>query len=268
VTHLPKITVVTPSFNQSRYIAATIESVLSQEYPNLEYIIMDGGSTDGSAEIIARYEQSLAYWQTGPDGGQTDALIRGFQRGTGEIHCWLCSDDLFTPNALKEVGSYFAAHAETQAIFGDGYWIGADGKFLGPKREHSFSKFVWLHHQNYIPQPSTFWRLGLYEAVGGLDPRFDLAMDADLWIRFSERTDLVHVPRTWSLIRNYPEQKNRRLRSQSDIEDQLIRHRYLGSQTPMQRAIKTLCSRGVRVAHKLAAGCYWGKPPALPEITT
>lgn len=254
---LPKISVVTCSYNQGRFLEETIRSVLDQGYGNLEYIIIDGGSTDESVDIIRRYADRLAYWVSEPDAGQTDALIKGFRRATGDIEGWLCSDDLLEPGALHEVAAYFRENPGAEAVYGDATLVGIDGTPLRPKKEHPFNRFIWLHAHNFIPQPSMFWRRDLYERVGGLDPRFDAAMDADLWIRFAEVTEIRHVRRRWSRMRHYPEQKNRRLRALSDREDGAIRQRYVGHRSPLTLGAAGVMARGLRVGWKAVTGCYW-----------
>lgn len=252
----PRISIVTPSFNQARYVDRTIRSVLDQGYPNLEYIIIDGGSDDGSAEIIESYSDRLAHWVSEPDEGQTDALAKGFGRATGEIMGWLCSDDLHEPHTLHEVATNFLENPARQAVYGDSLWIDAEDHPIRPKKEIGFNRFIWMYDYNYLPQPSTFWRRGIYERVGGLNPDFDLAMDADLWARFAEVADLHHVPRPWSRMRFYPEQKNLRLRERSDREDALIRSRYLPEESPHSRRLKRTAAKGLRVALKLSRGAY------------
>lgn len=253
----PRISIVTPSFNQAGYIGETMESVLGQGYPNLEYIVVDGGSTDGSADVIARYSDRLAYWTSEPDDGQTDALAKGFRRATGGIMGWLCSDDLLEPGSLFEVAETFARNPAWQVVYGDGLWIDAAGGPLRPQKEIPFNRFVFLYDYNYLPQPSTFWRRGLYERVGGLDPSFDLAMDADLWARFAEHTEPRHVARPWSRMRRYPEQKNSRMRDLSDVEDARIRARYLPDEPAWLRRPKRTLAKGLRVSMRLARGAYW-----------
>jgi glycosyltransferase involved in cell wall biosynthesis len=252
-----KISVVTPSYNQAPFLERTICSVLDQGYPNLEFIIMDGGSTDGSVEIIRRYERDLAFWSSKADGGQTAALVEGFGRSTGDIQCWLCSDDLFEPGCLREVAEFFEQHTAARVVYGDSYWIDAFDRPLRPKKEHAFSRFIWLRDKNYLPQPSTFWRRSLYEEVGGLDPTFNLAMDADLWIRFSDVAKLHHVRRIWSRMRSYPEQKNQRLRKRSDEEGALIHARYLRNESWVRQMGSHVLARSARVGWKFVTGCYW-----------
>ena len=251
----PKITVVTPSYQQARFLEDTLRSVIRQGYPNLEHIVMDGGSLDGSAEIIERYADKLEYWTSQPDNGHTDALIKGFARSTGDIMCWLNSDDLWEPWTLKDVADFFRHHSDARVVYGDAMWIDIEGRPMKPKREHPFNEFIWLYDHNFIPQPSTFWRRDLYEEVGGLDPNFRISMDADLWIRFAQVTKIHHVKRPWSRMRFYPEQKMQKLRRDGDVEDTAIRRRYLTDERSWRR--RKLLAKGMRVAWKLSTGSYW-----------
>jgi glycosyltransferase involved in cell wall biosynthesis len=253
----PKITVVTPSFNQAPFLEATLLSIRAQQYPNLEHIVIDGGSTDGSVDILRRYASDFTYWVSEPDGGHVQGLIKGFSRATGDILCWLNSDDLFCPGALHSVAAFFASNREARAAYGDSEWIDINGNPIKPKKEHSFNRFVWTYCYNFIPQPSTFWRRDLYEQVGGLDVHFQLAFDADLWIRFADVTRLWHIPRQLSCMRFYPEQRNQRLRGISDREDEEMRRRYTGPESPFMRGPKRMVARTLRVGWKAARGCYW-----------
>jgi glycosyltransferase involved in cell wall biosynthesis len=257
-----RISVVTPSFNQAQFLEATLQSIHDQDYPDLEHIVIDGGSTDGSVEIIKRYEHKLAYWVSEEDEGQTDALVKGFARATGDIHCWLNSDDLFEPGALSEVSEYFRRHPKVRFIYGDSTWIDKEGNPVKRKREHRWSRFVWMYYHNFIPQPSAFWRAELYHAAGGLDPKFEYAMDADLWIRFADLTHPRHVRRAWSKMRFYPEQKNSRFRTKTSFEGKSIRSRY-GLPVSRRRAkFRKFAARVLRVLLKSLAGGY-----SLPEAT-
>ncbi len=254
---LPKISVITPSFNQAPFLEETLLSVVRQEYPNLEFIVIDGGSSDCSVDLIRKYENKIDYWVSEPDGGHTFGLVKGFARATGEILCWLNSDDVFEPGALLEVGQYFAAHPEEQAVYGDALWIDIHGRVIRSKKEHSFSRFIWMYDYNYIPQPSTFWKREIYDAVGGLDTSFRLAFDADLWIRFADVASLRHVPRVWSRMRLYREQRNQKFREISNREDEAMRRRYCGQESMVSRKAKNVIAKALRVAWKATTGCYW-----------
>lgn len=259
---LPTISLVTCSYQQARFLDATIRSVLEQDYPNLEYMIIDGASTDGSKVIIERYADSLAYWVSEPDDGQTHALVKGFSRTTGDICGWLCSDDLLLPGALQCVGEFFRDHPEVNAVFGDSIWIDADGKPIRPKREMGFNRFVFLHDFNYVPQPSMFWRRSLYESVGGLCTNFMLAMDNDLLERFSARVRIEHIPVYLSCMRYYAEQKTRSLHSRSLQESlQVVLRASPLARRPALRRVMQLTARMMRITQKALAGGYTASIP-------
>lgn len=257
----PKISIVTCSYQQGRYLDATMRSVLEQRYADVEYIVIDGNSSDGSREIIERYADRLHYWVSEPDKGQTDALIKGFRHSTGDIQGWLCSDDLLLPGALELVSRFFAENPQVDAAYGDSIWIDSAGRYLRPKKEIGFNRFAFLFDHNYISQPSMFWRRSLYEKVGGLDTRFNLAMDADLWERFSRHTRIAHIPAYLSCMRYYPEQKTRALRPKGEIEDNEIRSRANVAQPALWPALRGV-ARAERILLKMLAGGYRARPPA------
>ena len=252
----PKISVITCCYNHAPFLERTIRSVLDQNYSNLEYIIIDGGSTDGSVNIIRRYADRLTHWVSERDEGQTDALIKGFRLATGDISCWLCSDDLFEPWTLREVADFFTQRLDAQVVYGDSTWIDINDQIIGRKREHNFNRFIWMYDHNFIPQPSTFWRHGLYLQVGGLNRAFNLSMDADLWMRFAEVTRIHHVSRPWSRIRYYPEQKTRLLKKHAPHEDSPIRARYIGTKPKWALQALKICAKSLRVGWKLVTGRY------------
>lgn len=264
----PSISIVTCSYQQARFLDATMRSVLAQHYPALEYIVVDGGSDDGSKDIIERHAHRLAWWVSEPDGGQTDALIKGFAHARGEICGWLCSDDLLLPNALQRVGEYFRDHPEVDAVFGDSLWIDANGAPLKPKREMPFNRFVFLHGYNYVPQPSTFWRRRLYEQVGGLTPGFDVAMDNDLWEKFSRHSRIAHMPAYLSCMRYYLEQKttapHMRQRGTHEGNSVMLRGSTLAraaARQPLLKPALQVAARIMRVAQKAVAGGYTARVP-------
>ncbi len=253
----PKISLVTPSFNQAPFLEITLQSVLNQKYPNLEYIVIDGGSTDGSVDIIRRYSNQLAYWVSEPDNGQTDALNKGFAKATGDILCWLCSDDLLEPWTFQEVIQFFQENPNARAVYGDTTWIDTKNQVIKKRKELPFNRFIFLYEHNFIPQPSTFWRRDLYQEVGNLNPYFDVAMDADLWIRFSEVTNLYHIRRPWSKMRIYPQQKTQSLKVKAREEGKVLRQRYFGEESDFAFSFKKAFAKGIRLSWKFAAGCYW-----------
>lgn len=262
---LPSISIVTCSYQQARFLEQTIRSVRDQDYPNLEYLVIDGGSTDGSKEIIERHASALAYWVSEKDRGQSHALMKGFARTTGEICGWLCSDDLLLPGALHRVGRFFQKHPEVDAVFGNSIWIDIDGKPIRPKREPGFNRFVFLHDFNYVPQPSMYWRRHLYDEVGGIRPYFRLAMDTDLWERFSQRARIEHIPHYLSCMRFYAEQKmnNLSMRPRDEMERLLVRRRggpYASS--PALRPLLHLTGKAMRIVTKGLAGGYTSQVPS------
>ncbi|WP_319525642.1 glycosyltransferase family 2 protein [uncultured Desulfosarcina sp.] len=189
-----KISIVTPSFNQGQYIEAAISSVLSQGYPNLEYIIIDGGSTDNSVEIIRRYSNYLHFWCSEPDNGHYAAVNKGFEKATGDIFFWLNSDDMLCPDALETVGSIFSEFSEIAWLTTLQQFVwDSDGKCQLVKHMPGYSRDAFLdgHYMTrkfsgfgFIQQESTFWRRVLWEKVGGIRTSFALAGDFDLWARF------------------------------------------------------------------------------------
>lgn len=264
MSHTPRISIVTCSYQQGTFLEATLRSVLEQGYPNLEYIVMDGGSRDDSAAIIERYSNRLTYWTSERDGGQTDALARGFDRATGEIMGWLCSDDLLLPGSLEQVGQYFTAHPEVDVVYGDALWIDERGRPIRTKKEMGFNRFVFLFDHNYLPQPSVFWRRSVYERVGGLDRAFDLAMDSDLWERFSRATTIAKTTGYWSALRRYAAQKTQALRPRGRREDAQLRARAALGASAFAHALLHPVARASRVATRLALGCYGA--PLPPDV--
>lgn len=258
---LPDISIVTCSYQQGRFLDATMRSVLDQRYVDVEYIVIDGGSTDNSTDIIQRHAKQLAYYVSEPDDGQTAALIKGFQHSTAEIQGWLCSDDILLPGALKTVALFFESNPDIDAVYGDSLWIDSAGHYLRPKKEIDFNRFTFLFDHNYISQPSMFWRKRLYDKVNGLDPSFNLAMDADLWERFSRHTKIAHIPQYLSCMRYYPEQKTRALRPKGVIEDRKIRQRSGAALSKLHPILAPL-AKLQRILMKIMAGGYRAKPSA------
>lgn len=178
----PKITVVTPSFNQGRYLEETIRSVLMQGYPNLEYIVMDGGSADDSVPIIRKYEPHLAHWVSEKDRGQSDAINRGWERSQGDILAYLNSDDVYEPGVLRRVATYCAEHPEADLVCGDYSYMDEGGRVYG-KFHAPEVRLDALLLGNYVSQPSVFIRRSAWRKIGPLDNDLHYVMDHDYWIR-------------------------------------------------------------------------------------
>ncbi len=186
---LPRISIVTPCFNHAQYVEATIQSVLSQGYPHLEYIIIDGGSTDGSTEIIRKYEQHLAYWVSEKDRGQTHAINKGMARATGDVRAYLNSDDIYLPGALHQVGEYFSAHPETDLLHGRCKIMQEDGRITG-EQFATITRYeqildlwnVWWKGQQFV-QPEVFWSKRTASQVGSFNEALFFVMDYDYWMR-------------------------------------------------------------------------------------
>lgn len=203
----PLVTIVTPSYCQGRFIRDTIESVLNQDYPHIEHLIIDGGSTDETAEIVAEYAGRVT-WISEPDRGQSDAINKGFRMAKGEIVCWLNSDDLLLPRALSTAVAAFQRGPDLGVVYGDGYLIDADGHLLGefPKvGRHNLWKLVY--YSDYILQPAAFLRRGALHEVGLLDERLHWGMDWDLFIRIGKRFGMGYVPERLASQRQYDETK-------------------------------------------------------------
>lgn len=204
----PDVTIVTPSYNQGEFIRATIESVLAQDYPNLEYIIMDGGSTDDTAAIVAEYAGRLT-WISEKDRGQAHAINKGFAKARGEIVAWLNSDDFFLPGAVTRAVQAFERMPQAAVIYGDGYLADREGRrtarFSGGGR---FNLWRLVYLTDYVLQQSTFFRRAAVAEVGGLDEDLHYALDWDLLIRLGKRFGLEYVPEDFAVLREYPDAKS------------------------------------------------------------
>jgi len=190
----PRVSIVTPSYNQGRFIEETIRSVLLQGYPELEYIIIDGGSADNSVEIIKKYEKWLAYWVSEPDRGQSHAINKGFDKASREIYAWLNSDDYLLKDALKNVALAYNAHPEAGGWFGGCLQVSIVGKTLltvHPNRLDAEGLAVW--GENAVTQPSCFFSRVAWQNCGPLDESLNYAMDLDLWVKIAKTYSIRKV---------------------------------------------------------------------------
>ena len=220
ITEWPRICIVTPSFNQGEFLEETIRSVLLQGYPNLEYIVMDGGSTDNSAEIIKKYSPWLAYWTSQKDNGQADAIYRGFEKSSSELIGWVNSDDMLLPDSMIQFGRYFAKHPEAELVVGGGITIDDKNKikptkwgaidFYYTSNRVSFSKILIMEGFNFL-QPASLWKRDIFFAVGGFDRSLEFCFDLDMYLRLTKRKagNVIRLP--LAAFRNHTATKTSRL---------------------------------------------------------
>lgn len=203
-----RVSIVTPSYTQAAFLERTIRSVLEQDYEDLEYIIVDGGSTDGSLEIIRKYQDRLAWWVSEKDSGQTEAINKGFEHASGGILAWLNSDDTFEPGAIRQAVDQLDANPAASAVYGDANFINEDDRVIGrfPAAQTDLKKLRrgYVH----VPQQACFFKAEYWKQVGPLDPSFYFAMDYDLWVRLTSLAPMVYVPgRIWANFRLHSDAK-------------------------------------------------------------
>lgn len=187
----PKISIVTPSLNQGQFIEETIRSVLLQGYPNLEYIIIDGESTDGSVDIIKKYDQWISLWVSEPDNGQSNAINKGFANASGDLYAWINADDLYEPSTFSLVAANFLKNPDAVLIYGDCMNIDESGKIFSISKSTNYNRNRLIRYlPNYIAQPTAFFRSLAFD---GLDESLHYAMDYDLWIRLGERGSAIYL---------------------------------------------------------------------------
>jgi glycosyltransferase involved in cell wall biosynthesis len=191
VKDLPLVSIVTPSYNMAAYLPQTVESVLSQDYPNIEYIVMDAGSTDGTLNILEKYKDRLTY-TSGPDSGSADAVNKGFRACKGSIFAWLNADDTYLPGAVSSVVQHFLGHPDAGAVYGQGYWVNDDGGILKPYPTSSRS-VEELSYDCYFCQPACFVRSTAFQEAGGVNEQMHYAFDYDLWVRLSRRYPISYL---------------------------------------------------------------------------
>jgi GT2 family glycosyltransferase len=206
-TAWPGITVVTPSLNQGKFLEETIRSVLEQGYPNLEYMVIDGGSTDNSVEIIRKYQDALAFSTSEPDRGQADAVNKGWRRATGDILAYINSDDTYCPNALRLVAETFSRDLEIGLVYGRCLVIDERGTVIRERSVRQASLAEVLRWSPSIPQPTMFVRRAAFEAVGFLNPELHYTMDYDLSIRVGLKYKMRFIPHVLANMRDHPAAK-------------------------------------------------------------
>lgn len=211
------ISIITPSYNQAAYLKQTIDSVMEQDYPLIEYMIVDGGSTDGSEDIIRKYDQRLAWWVSEADSGQAAAINKGFARAGGEIIAWLNSDDYYLPNAIPAVMELFAEHPEAGLIYGDVLSVDGAGNPINIQRFQSY-KLDDLMAFKIISQPAVFMRRSILEKAGYLDPNYHFLLDHHLWLRMAQLAPIMYFPQILAAARYHADAKNISLADQFGAE--------------------------------------------------
>lgn len=204
----PLVSIITPSFNQARFLEATIQSVLGQDYPQIEYIVVDGGSTDNSVDVIKKYEGRIAWWVSEKDSGQTDAINKGFNRAKGDILAWINSDDTYNPGAISAAVKYLIENPEVALVYSDCNYINEDGNIIGKFPAAQTDQRRLREGYVHIPQQTMFFRAKYWRELGPLDPSFYFAMDYDLWTRISAKAPLKYLSgKTWANFRIHTSSK-------------------------------------------------------------
>jgi glycosyltransferase involved in cell wall biosynthesis len=224
----PKVSIIMPSFNQVDFIEKSIQSALNQDYPNIEFIVIDGGSTDGSVEIIRRYADKLAYWVSESDNGQAQAINKGIAQATGEWICWQNSDDLFSPHAIKEMVACAQKNPKVGLVIGDMAMIDAQDKrirnirYIRPTYESILAEGMVLTNQSAI------WRREIHETIGYLNEQLHYGFDYEWFLRVLRQSSAAHVPKVLGYLRMHPQTKTSLHQPQFAKEYELI----WGSQRP------------------------------------
>jgi len=236
-----KISVVTPSYNQGKYLEETLDSVLSQGYSDLEYIVIDGGSTDNSVEILKKYEPHLHYWVSEPDDGQTQAIQKGFEKASGEILCYLNSDDVYFDGVLAKVAAIFSQNPSADLVYGDNAILYPDGRLIGkPKIDYDFD--ICLNAFLMIAQPSAFWSRRLYDALEGFNAEYQYCFDYDFFLRAGyylqeKENSIVHSKDLWSKFRVHDASKTITSQKKFSAETKKLRKQFPFIENPFLRPL-------------------------------
>jgi glycosyltransferase involved in cell wall biosynthesis len=270
MTQRPSLSIVTPSFNQAAFIGEALASVAQQNYPDLEHLVIDGGSSDGTVDILRDHSEKQSaehlLWISEPDSGQSNALNKGFARATGDVVGWLNSDDRYRPGCFEHVTKVFEEYPDVDVLYGDYTWINESGKVFRIRREIEFSYFVLLYHRVlYIPSTATFFRRRIFDEGNWLDESLHYAMDFEFFVRLASRGyRFMHVPK---LMADFRFQRDSKTCTDSHKQLEEIDHVvHLYSpvlrkmRTPVTRRMTTTilrsCAGALRYSEKLVRGYY------------
>ena len=254
-TGLPKFSIVIPSYNQGRFIEATIRSVLDQEVPETELIVIDGGSSDNTLDVIRRYKDRIAYWVSEKDRGQAHAVNKGFAVATGNIFGWQNSDDVYLPGAFRHVAAAIADHPRKEIFHGHIKYLDEEGR----ERDENRAVPVWLFNLLYdgslVRNQATFFRRDIWERVGGLDEEFRFCMDREFFLRAAHRgAGFRLVPGFLGAFRVHGEAKTHGMQEVRREEDERLMDRYASGQGPLRRRLGKSASLGFRALAYLCQG--------------
>jgi glycosyltransferase involved in cell wall biosynthesis len=257
-TDQPLISIITPSLNQGAFIADAVDSVLAQEEARVEHLVVDGGSTDGTLDVLRRYGERVR-WISEPDGGQADAINKGVALTRGAIVGWLNADDVYAPNALARAARELREHPDAALVYGRAEFIDRSGALLGPCAQvEPFDLDRLIHQLDFIVQPAAFFRRDAFLAAGGLDAGLRYCLDYDLWIRLALRSPVRYVPEVLARARVYPETKTASggLERLDEIERMIRRY---GRRTLPARFYGEMVRACWRAGVLALAGRDWGR---------
>ena len=204
----PKVSIITPSYNQGEYLEETILSVLNQTYSNIEYVVIDGGSTDNSVDIIRKYEERITYWCSEKDNGQADAINKGLKRATGDLVCWINSDDILYPHFVEKFVNHFVTHPNVDFLYGD-VEQGTDLQHATFRKGEAIDYPTMLRTLRVpMPQQSTMWRRGVMDKIGYLDPQWHVLLDREYFMRIAQHCVIEYLPGVVAFFRNHENAKS------------------------------------------------------------
>ncbi|MDQ7857234.1 MAG: glycosyltransferase family 2 protein [Armatimonadota bacterium] len=259
----PQVSIVTPSFNQGEFIERAAESVLSQDYQAVEYLILDGGSTDGTLDVLRRLGGRVR-WVSEPDRGQAHAINKGWQQAKGEVLAWLNADDLYLPGALSRVAAFFQTNPAVDIVYGDCDYIDLDDRVVQPYPTRPYDYIELVREAiDFIPQPAAFVRRRVLETTGLLDETLHYVLDYDYWLRAGLRHTVAYLPARLAAFRLHPASKT--VGSEARFGRELVEtYRRLFARADLPPQVRTVERQALANAHYMAAvRCFWGGDLAL-----